>query len=193
MTGNSNAIQIKVTLLGTEPAIWRRIVIPSAISFFDLHHILQISMGWKNSHLFEFHAGDYRIGYLDEEFEDSDELADALVVQADLLLGKEKATCIYVYDFGDHWEHALEVEAVEPANDRILPVCIDGYLNCPPEDCGGIPGFRDMLKILNDKKHPEYRETKTWVGRGYDAAKLDLDKINKELPKYKKYMRHWKK
>ena len=150
MTGNSNAIQIKVTLLGTEPAIWRRIVIPSAISFFDLHHILQISMGWKNSHLFEFHAGDYRIGYIDEEFEDSDELADALVVQADLLLGKEKATCIYVYDFGDHWEHALEVEAVEPANDRILPVCIDGDLNCPPEDCGARSNGYLWLVVTNE-------------------------------------------
>lgn len=192
MTENLNAIQIKVTLVGTEPAIWRRIVIPSTISFFDLHHILQISMGWKNSHLFEFQVGDYRIGYIDEEFEDSDELADALVVQADLLLDKEKSTSIYVYDFGDHWEHALEVERVEPANDRTLPVCIDGDMNCPPEDCGGIPGFRNILEILNDKKHPEYRETKTWVGRGYDAAKLDLDKINKQLPKYEKYMRHWK-
>lgn len=67
-------------------------------------------MGWRNSHLFEFLVGDYRIGFIDEEFEDSGELADALEGQVDLLLGKEKATCIYVYDFGDHWEHTIEVE-----------------------------------------------------------------------------------
>ncbi|MFZ6012125.1 MAG: plasmid pRiA4b ORF-3 family protein [Bacteroidota bacterium] len=151
MPETSNAIQIKVTLAGTSPAIWRRIVVPSAINFFDLHHILQISMGWKNSHLFEFQVGDYRIGFIDEEFEDSDELADALEVQVDLLLGNEKATCVYVYDFGDHWEHVLEVEKVEPLLDLVLPACIEGELNCPPEDCGGIPGFMNLLEILKNK------------------------------------------
>lgn len=193
MTQKPEAIQIKVTLIGFDPAIWRRIVVPSSINFFDLHHVVQISMGWKNFHLFEFHIGNYRIGFIDEEFVNSDELADALDVQVDLLLGKEGANGTYLYDFGDHWEHMLEVEKVVAESHLAFPICIGGELNCPPEDCGGIPGFHNMLEILKDRKHPEFRETKRWAGRGYDPAKFDLEKINKELPKYKRYMRYWKK
>jgi hypothetical protein len=185
-------VSLKITLNKTNPAVWRRVLVPGSVTFFDLHHIIQISMGWKNSHLFEFQVDDYRIGYIDpnEEFED---IADANKVTLDLLLTKEGFSFIYLYDFGDNWQHTVEVETIlEKENDKVYPVCTDGQLACPPEDSGGIHGFYANLEILNDPKHPEYKEVKRWLGRGYDPEKFNIDKVNKELPKFKSWMKHWK-
>lgn len=185
-------IQLKITLCGTNPAVWRRILIPESITFSDLHHVIQISMGWTNSHYFEFTVGDYEIGYLNEKFDQSESLADANRVTADTLLTKKGMQFAYLYDFGDHWEHTVEVEKFMPGDTgQVYPVCLEGSLNCPPEDCGGIPGYYNLLEILKDKKHPEYSEMKTWVGRGYNPEKFDLEKINKMLPKFKKYLKDW--
>lgn len=124
-------ISIKITLNNTHPAIWRKVLIPSSVTFFDLHHIIQISMGWKNSHLFEFRVGDYKIGYIDpqEAFED---VADANEVTLDLLL-KVGLALTYLYDFGDDWEHIVEVEKFQGKEEgKIYPLCIEGQLACPP-------------------------------------------------------------
>ena len=185
-------IQLKITLCGTNPLIWRRILIPDSITFFDLHHIIQISMGWTNSHYFEFTVGDYEIGYLNEKFDQSESLADANIITADILLAKEGMKFMYLYDFGDHWEHTVEVEKFLPEDTgEAYPVCLEGNLSCPPEDCGGVHGFYNLLEILKDKRHPEYSETKTWVGRDYDSEKFNIEKINKKLPRFKKYMKDW--
>jgi hypothetical protein len=185
-------ISVKIMLNRTDPAIWRRVLIPASVTFFDLHHILQISMGWKNAHLFEFLVGDYKIGYVNpqEAFED---IADANEVMLDLLLLKEGLVFTYLYDFGDGWEHTVEVEKVLEAEEgKVYPVCIDGQLGCPPEDSGGVFGFYDKLKILKDKKNPGYDFVKGWIGRGYNPEKFEIKKINKELPNFKTYMKRWK-
>ncbi len=182
-------ISIKITLNNTNPAIWREVTVPASITFFFLHHIIQISMGWRNSHLFEFKVGDYKIGYIDpqEAFED---VADANEVTLDLLL-KEDMALTYLYDFGDDWEHIVEVEKLlEKEEGNIYPLCIEGQLACPPEDSGGIHGFYDKLEILKDKKHPEYSLIKQWVGRGYYPEKFNIEKVNKKLPKFRSYMNH---
>ncbi|MBA4144210.1 MAG: hypothetical protein C0523_00495 [Cytophaga sp.] len=155
----SEIISFKLSLNKTNPCIWRRVLVPASISFFDFHHILQISMGWKNSHLFEFQVGDYKIGYIHPQ-EAFDDVADAGEVTLDLLL-KEGMTLAYLYDFGDYWMH------------------------------GGIHGFYRHLEIIKDPRHEEYKEVKRGLGRGYDPEKLDLDKVNKELPKFKKYRKRW--
>ncbi len=147
-------------------------------------------MGWKNSHLFEFQVGDYKIGYIHPQ-EAFDDVADAGEVTLDLLL-KEGMTLAYLYDFGDYWMHTVEVEKIIPPEEgRIYPVCTDGQLACPAEDSGGIHGFYRHLEIIKDPRHEEYKEVKRWLGRGYDPEKLDLDKVNKELPKFKKYRKRW--
>ena len=185
-------LQLNVTLDKTEPSIWRRVLVPASVSFFDLHHILQIAMGWTNSHLFEFQVGDYKIGYVEERLDDFEDVADANEVTLDTLLLKKGLVFRYLYDFGDYWQHAVAVENVlQPEPQRIYPVCIDGALRCPPEDCGSISGFYEMLRILKDKKHPEHRDTKVWVGRGYNPEIFNIGKVNRELPRYRKYMKHW--
>jgi hypothetical protein len=187
-----NILSLKITVNNTNPTIWRKVLVPASVKFFDLHHIIQISMGWKNSHLFEFQVGDYKIGYIDpnEAFEDT---ADAGEVTLDLLLMKEGFMFTYLYDFGDYWQHTIEVEKIlEKEIDKVYPVCTGGQLACPPEGSGGIHGFYENLEILKDPKHPEYKEVKRWLGRGYDPEKFNIDKVNKELPKFKSYMKHWK-
>jgi hypothetical protein len=183
------ALQLKITLNHTNPPIWRRVLVPADITFFDLHHILQITMGWKHSHLFDFKFGNYIIGYLDEDA--PEDLADANEVTLDTLLTKPGLKFKYFYDFGDGWEHTIEVEKITDEVQE-YPVCVEGEMNCPPEDCGGIPGFENLLSILNDKGHPEYEEMREWAGR-YNPKKFNMAKINRELPKYKNYMKHWKK
>jgi len=184
------ALQIKITLDHTDPQIWRRIIIPDSITFFDLHHILQIAMGWKNSHLFDFKVGDYTIGYLGDDA--PEDLADANEVTVDTVLTKEGMKFHYTYDFGDSWEHTIEVEKIASEEDgQQYPICIEGEMNCPPEDCGGIPGFENMLAILKDRTHPEFQDMYQWAGR-YNPKKFNMAKINRELPKFKKYMKHWK-
>src|SRR5690349_21507996 len=105
-------LQLNVTLDKTEPLIWRRVLVPASVSFFDLHHILQIAMGWTNSHLFEFQVGDYKIGYVEERLDDFEDVADANEVTLDTLLLKKGLVFRYLYDFGDYWEHAVAVENV---------------------------------------------------------------------------------
>lgn len=186
-------LSLKITLDKTNPAIWRRVLVPSSVTFFDLHHIIQISMGWTNSHLFEFQVGDYRIGYTDDEEEGFEDVADANEVVLDLLLLKQGMTFSYIYDLGDYWRHTVEVEKfLQKQEGKVYPVCTEGELACPTEDSGGIYGFYQNLAILKNPKHPGYKELKRWLGRGYDPEKFNIEKVNKELPKFKKWMKHWR-
>lgn len=188
----NETISLKITLNKTNPSIWRTVLVPSSVTFFDLHHIIQISMGWKNSHLFEFQVGDYKIGYIDpnEAFEDT---ADAGEVTVDLLLMKPGLTFTYLYDFGDYWQHRVEVEKISVKEEgEVYPVCTEGELACPPEDCGGIHGFYENLAILKNKKHRDHASVKRWSGRGYDPEKFNIEKVNKELPRFRLYMKHWR-
>lgn len=187
----TNAIQLKIAVSGIEPPTWRRLLVLDSITFFDLHHIFQITMGWKNAHLFDFRIGDYVIGYIDKDA--PEDLADANKVTVDTLIAKAGMRFNYSYDFGDGWNHLVEIEKISAEEvNRQYPVCLDGERNCPPEDCGGIPGYQHLIEVLKDKSNPDYPEMKRWAGKGYDPEKFDLEKINKLLPKFKSYMRMWK-
>lgn len=187
-------IQIKVSLQDTKPLIWRRILVNTETSFFELHHIIQIAMGWKNYHLFEFNLDGYRVGMVNEnDYEEGgNELLDSTRTLLTDILSLENDSFNYNYDFGDGWLHEIILEQLVEKKEKIIyPICVDGHLACPPEDCGGIGGFYNMLKILQDKKHPEYRETKAWVGRKYDPEDFDPEKANKQLNHLQKYIARW--
>ena len=189
----SKILSLKITLNETNPVIWRRVLVPASVTFFDLHHVFQISMGWTNSHLFEFQIGDYKIGYTDDVHEGFEDVAHASEVTLDLLLLKEGLTFGYLYDLGDFWTHTVDVEKILSKDDsKVYPSCTGGQLACPTEDSGGIHGFYRNLEILKDPKHAEYKDLKRWLGRNYDPEKFDVNKINKELPKFKKWMKHWR-
>ncbi len=179
----NDIIQLKITLQGTEPPIWRRILVDKKTTFFELHHIIQIAMGWDNYHLYEFKIKDYRIGepYKDDEGW-GDKLIDASKKTLDSVISDTKVKFEYTYDFGDSWQHLIKVEKfLQKAENVKYPICIDGELNCPPEDCGGVWGFYDLMEIIKNNKHPEHNEMLEWLGGHYDAEHFNKELVNKEL------------
>ncbi|MEO6733960.1 MAG: plasmid pRiA4b ORF-3 family protein [Ferruginibacter sp.] len=187
-------IQLTVSLQNSKPQIWRSILVNSHTTFFELHHIIQIVMGWKNYHLFEFNLDGYRIGMI-EENEEGYQLnrpLDATKILLTDILSLEKDSFQYNYDFGDCWVHEITLEQTLQRDEKqTYPICIKGEMNCPPEDCGGIHGFYDMLKILNNKKHPEHKDTRNWIGKKYAPESFDASKINRQLKQLEKYISRW--
>jgi hypothetical protein len=88
----------------------------------------------------------------------------------------------YTYDFGDNWEHTIQIEKVVDAEPGIrYPRCIDGKRACPPEDCGGAWGYGDFLKAIQDPKHSEHEEMTEWIGGEFDPEEFDLAAVNNGL------------
>jgi hypothetical protein len=177
-------IQIKITLRYTQPVIWRRVLVGKAIIFDAFHHVIQVAMGWTNAHLHEFNVNGVRIGMPLDDFDAdfSEGLIDDTTVTLEAMLDRVKQTFNYTYDFGDSWEHAITVEKWLPTDAAITyPLCTGGKLNCPPEDCGSIPGFYNMIHILNDIRHPERPHMLEWLGGAYDATAFDQQHVNRQL------------
>lgn len=126
--------QMKVRLLGISPMIWRRVLVPASTTLRELHGILQVAMGWEGIHLFLFDIYAVRYG----SFELHAANPDASLQQFGL---RKNERFSYIYDMGDHWEHEIRIEAVNPPPQKSYPVCIGGSGACPPEDCGGPHGY----------------------------------------------------
>ena len=178
-------LQIKVTLLGTKPPIWRRVLVPPDLTLGQLHTVLQIAMGWQGGHLHDFRIGKASYGSL-EFAEGADDTIDEQTARLSDVLGRPRAKALYTYDFGDGWEHSVVVEkilALEP--DVSYPACTGGALQCPPEDCGGIPGFYDLLDAVSDPKHERHEEIMDWLGGGFDPDAFSVDDVNKSLAPFR--------
>lgn len=182
--------QLKVVLAGSEPAIWRRLQVPGNATLGWLHAVLQTAMGWTNSHLHHFLTRDAR--YTDPRSiddmgfggpPDRDENRTALCEIAP----RKGAKFSYEYDFGDSWEHKITVERILPPGAGLATNahCLDGARACPPEDCGGVWGYTELLKVLKNPKHPEHGSMSAWLGGPFDAEALDLAHINTWLRKLK--------
>jgi Plasmid pRiA4b ORF-3-like protein len=172
--------QIKVTLKGSKPPIWRRIQVTSATTLAQLHHILQRVMGWEDYHLYQFAVGG--IAYGDPRMLEEMEGEDARRVTLVTLVRGAKDKFLYAYDFGDSWEYELRIEKVLPLEaGKHYPVCLTGKRACPPEDCGGIWGDASFLEAIQDPQHPEHEEMVDWVGGAFDPEAFDLDEVNREL------------
>jgi hypothetical protein len=102
------------------------------------------------------------------------------------LLKKEKEKIVYEYDFGDGWEHDVLLEKILPVDEKFkFPVCLEGKMACPPEDCGGVWGYSDLLEILKQPKHEEYDNMIEWLGGEFDPEHFDIEAVNKILKKFK--------
>lgn len=168
-----------------EPKIWRRVLVPSDVSLHDVHKIIQTAMGWENSHLHQFIASDNQIYSLPMEGVWADIPAkDSRKVKLADLLTKKNDPLIYEYDFGDGWRHLILLEKNVPHEQNFNhPVCIGGEMNCPPEDCGGIWGYEEMLEVLENPDDEEYEEYLEWLGEEFDPEYFDKDKVNYYLKK----------
>jgi hypothetical protein len=100
-------------------------------------------------------------------------------VRLSRVLGRVGAKMVYMYDFGDGWEHRVVLEKRLCADPTMAyPVCTGGALACPPEDCGGIGGFYDLLDALRDPTHERHDEMNDWVGEDYDPDAFSVDAVN---------------
>jgi hypothetical protein len=177
--------QLKVTLTGSKPPIWRRILVPSDITLGRLHDVLQIAMGWTDSHLHQFeHEG--RPYGVPEPGWDFEPVSDEQRARLDRLLRGEKDWLRYEYDFGDGWVHRVTLEKTLSFDDRLtLPRCIKGKGACPPEDIGGIWGYYAALQAYNDPQHPEHREYRElFAGDDLDPNAFDIGEVNALLSTY---------
>ena len=185
--GGTPLYQLKITLRDCKPPIWRRIVVRADMKLDRLHRVIQTAMGWSDCHLHQFVVGRVFYGVPDRERDDfgTETLNEKRYTVADLApVAKRKF--IYEYDFGDSWEHEVLVEQVLPPDaDFKHPVCLAGANASPPEDCGGIPGYYDLLAALADPKHEQHEEMKEWVGGGWDAKQFSLEATNARLKRLK--------
>jgi hypothetical protein len=170
--------QFLVVLPGTDPLVWRRILVPEAYTFWDFHVAIQDAMGWTDSHLHEFEIIDrsghfQRIGIPLEDLDDVRPTAAGWEVPLSTVLGHRTSPMRYRYDFGDDWQHTLELEGVEAADGGRYPRCVAGAGACPPEDVGGTRGYADFLHIIDDPDHPEHEEVLTWAGGAFDPHAFD--------------------
>jgi hypothetical protein len=175
--------QIKIALIGVKPPIWRTVLVPDNLKLGAFHNVIQVAMGWTDSHLHQFIANRVFYGIPDDDYEL--EMEDETKYKLSQLLKKEKDSLIYEYDFGDSWEHKILLEKILPDDGKtVLPVCIKGKRACPPEDCGGIWGYEELLETISDANHPDHEDMLEWLGGEFDPEEFDLEQINKDLAEY---------
>jgi hypothetical protein len=175
-------LQLHIGLAESKPPIWRRVQVPASLTLRRLHAVVQAAMGWTDSHLHMFTHGDNRYGEAEPELMLTDDTTTTL---RELALA-EGETLSYEYDFGDGWEHVIQIEKVLDADPGLrYPVCLGGAGACPPEDCGGVWGYQDLLATLADPRHDEHEHLRGWLGlepgHDFDPHRFDLDDANRRL------------
>lgn len=172
-------LQLKITLQGIKPPIWRRVLVPGNCRLDELHAIIQEAMPWYDCHLHVFEIGDEEYGPRGRDWDDEEYLSERRQLRG--LVG-EGQSFHYVYDFGDDWRHRILIEKILPADPEIdYPHCVTGRRKAPPEDCGGPWGYREMLEVLDDPEHPE-RETRVeWLGGSFDPEAFSAEQVNLRL------------
>jgi hypothetical protein len=180
---DSPVFQLKVTLKGSKPPIWRRILVRGSTTLPRLHRCLQIVMDWADYHLHLFvvrdaYRGEITYGEPDPEYGD-DGTRNEKRIRLDRIVAEPKDRFVYEYDFGDGWEHNIVVEKVLPPDPKArYPVCLTGKRASPPEDVGGIWGYYEFLEAIADPAHPEHQEKLDWIGGSFDPEEFDLETTN---------------
>lgn len=184
--------QFKITLKGVRPPIWRRIQVPGSYSFRDLHIAIQNAMGWESYHSYDFYvrkvciAADEGDFFIDDMWRNMpfyprvsiDRIIPASKTKVKEFIKKEKEKITYLYDLGDYWEHTVILEKIIPREkDVVYPLCITGKRACPPEDCGGIGGYMDLIDIIENPNHPEHDKKLEWAGEEFDPESFDVDMV----------------
>jgi len=175
-----DAFRLKIRLDGIEPAIWRDIAVPARYSFWDLHVAIQDAMGWLDYHLHEFRAGiddsgeELVIGIpLDDDDLPYETRPGWQIALADVL-GAPGDRLHYEYDFGDSWSHTIELLGIERREKgRKYPACLGGERACPPEDCGGVSGYQELLRVVFDPTDPDHDGMTRWLPPGWGPEVFD--------------------
>lgn len=172
--------RIKLTLRGIKPPIWRRIEVASDTTLGDLAPVLEAAMGWLGGHLHMFEINGVTYGTPDPDW-DTDDLDENKYRLGDVL-PTVGAKMTWDYDFGDGWQHNVLVEAIEPAaTDVLYPRCLAGKRACPLEDCGGPPGYADILTVIADPSNPANADLRDFVPLDYDSEHFDVAETDVDM------------
>jgi hypothetical protein len=178
-------LQLHIELKGTRPKVWRRLLVPDTIKLELLHVVILRAFGWSGGHLHEFvtSEGD-RYGSSDPLDKMPGVVSGASVKLTTVL---RTATLQYIYDFGDYWEHRIQVEKTHSPDSVLrLPLCVGGACATPPDDCGGVPGYAHFVRVMADPNDPEHDDLAEWIGQGnWDPKAIDFDEINERLAEIK--------
>jgi len=174
--------QFRITIDGIRPPIWRRIQVPKTYTFWELNVAIQDAMGWLGGHLYEFTIVNPKMGIDDTismpEGESDRSVKDGRKKKIAAYFSLKNKKAVYVYDFGDYWEHTVVLEKILPADPKAdYPCCIAGKRNGPPDDVGGIPGYEEFVSIMKNPRHKEYDEMVEWYGGTYDPEEFDCTQV----------------
>lgn len=167
--------RVRIELEGTDPLVWRELDLPLSTTLATLHDLIQVAMRWQDYHLHEFVVGEKIYGVPDPE----DAFEDRMVYQSKsirlgMLIERGLRELLYVYDFGDNWQHHITIEDVrqgEPGAE--YPRFVAGARRAPPEDVGGISGFEEFLEAVTDPAHEDHERLLTWCGGSFDPDDID--------------------
>jgi hypothetical protein len=177
--------QLRIALRGVKPAIWRRVQVPADISLPRLHRVFQVAMGWTDSHLHEFKIGGRPFGLPSADWGGYYAFPEHSV-RLWQVVARPNMRFTYSYDFGDSWEHEVRVEKILPPEPGVhYPRGLAGARACPPEDCGGVNGYAELLEAIRDPGHDRHAELLEWLGGGFDPEAFDLDAVNRRLRRFR--------
>ena len=179
MAGADEIAVVRLELLGVEPLIWRRVSVCTVMSLMNVHQVIQATMGWLDSHLWELDANGRKYAMrLPDEPDWNERYVNAENVSLATLLASGIRQMEYVYDMGDYWEHSIIVERITaPLPDVSYPQFLGGERRCPPEDCGGVPGYYEFLKNTASKRGAQRKSALDWYGGPYHPDDIDERKI----------------
>lgn len=174
---------LRIELADIEPLIWRRVAVRGSTSLATLHRIIQAAMGWLDYHLWEFTVDDVIYGIPDpDDISWGRKVERASTAKLAKVLGSGVKAFSYVYDMGDNWEHRVIVERIEAIQPNTLyPEFLGGEWRCPPEDCGGLPGYYEFLDNIagpeKGKAGKKKKEALDWYGGPYDPSEIAEEQI----------------
>jgi len=173
---------LRLVIAGTQPRVWRRLLVLETMWLSRLHDAIQIAFDWFDYQTHVFALDDVKLGNPlkrdDLVVED-----DRYVTLADLNLA-HRDRMAYEYQFGEGWRVDIRVEkAAAAAKGAWYPACVAGERAGPPEDCGGLEAYHDMLACLKEPDSVLGKEWLGWLGPEYDPGLCDLDKVNQALRK----------
>ena len=173
-------IRLRISLIDSDPLVWRRLLVPATVRLDKLHRVFQDTMGWTDSHLHMFRIED-DVLYTSYDHDLLQGELDERMSTLEQALGDQNRFA-YDYDYGDNWEHDVIIE--EKTATRLAlkyAVCVDGQNACPPEDCGGISGYERFQEVLADPTDEEHEHYTEWVGGSFDPEHFDLVVVNAAL------------
>jgi len=180
-------IQLKITLEGSKPPIWRRVLVSDDSTLLDLHDLIQFCFNWKDYHLHIFKVSGMEFVHVEDWDEDGDLYQEDSRARLKDLIPRfvpEGMSFAYRYDFGDNWLLKIKVEKIIPdSHNANLPRILGGRRAAPPEDVGGIWGYAEFLEAAHDPQHLEHDSYLAWIGGSFDPENFDAEAADQMVKK----------